>query len=73
MHLQKSASQCQIKATIVESKINHRTLVDIERPLPILRLFEQYPQILSQTIHFLLRFHSGYQLSIISKFEDPTY
>ena len=52
VHLEKSATQCQIR--LFESKVYHRTLVDIECHSPILRPLEQYPQIPSQTIQYPL-------------------
>ena len=47
VHLKNSASQCQIRAIVVESKMYHRTLVDIECHLPILRPLEQYSIVIS--------------------------
>ena len=72
VQLEKSATQGRIRVAIIKSKVYHQTLIDIACHLPILRPLEQYLQIQSQTIHFLLGSHSGNKLRIISKFEDST-
>ena len=49
-------------------KTEHLSMLNL-----ICQSFEQYPQILPQSIHFLFRSYSSYQLSIVSKLKDPTF